>query len=110
MSPASTNVYHGKYIMRLLEEFISRDLDDCAQAQCPQQEDQYESYHSPDHVQLLDKIVPYFGLRLVELRFDNAPSQGVENGLDEDDTASPSMEEVERLVRDTSDQCQDGFS
>ena len=96
--------------MCLLEELISGQANSPASAEDVQEGDHDLGDDSPNDVLLLDESRVGFRLRLIESSFDQCPDQSVQEGLDENDTASPSMQEVEMLVRDTSDQGQDAFT
>lgn len=72
---------------------------------------QYSQCHTPkDYVLLRNKLGIDFWLRLVELRFDYGPAQGVENGLDENDVSKPTVQEIEVLIGDTGKQGEQAFA
>ena len=96
--------------MCLSEELVASEFDHGRQAEDEQEDDEYKCYYSPDHIKLRDEVFPDRWLWLIQLCFNQTPSEGVEHGLEEDDAASPAMEKVERLVWNSSEHGQNRFS
>ena len=103
MTPAGANVEHCHGRMGDLEELISGVSDHAFCAEDGQEEDKEQRDAAEDHVELVQPCSVDLWLGLVELSFNDGPADGVNNGLDEDDAAAPSVQEVEVLVGDAGD-------
>lgn len=77
MSPARTNVDQRNDSVRLPEELVSRQADHTREAEDPNERQQPHRHNPPDHVSLLDEIGVHFWLRLIQLRLNDCPDDGV---------------------------------
>lgn len=99
VGPASTDVYHGKDVVRFTEEFVAESTSSVGCAETPQENQENHGDDAPDHVFLLDPSNGDGRLGLIQLDLDNAPSDRMQQRLSKDDMADPSMEKVEVVVR-----------
>lgn len=104
MAPACANVEYCNGGVCHFEELISSPLDHTLGAEDSQEEYEEQRNTAKDHVKLADPSSVDFWLRLVKLSFDNCPADGVDDGLHKDDAAAPSVQEVEVLIRNASDE------
>lgn len=98
VGPAEADVEHGEHVVGFAEEFVACAADDGGEGEDEDQEDQelrddahYDVFFAEDH----DGC---HGLGLIELDFDDGPTDGVDGGLGEHNDAQPAVEEVEGLV------------
>lgn len=110
MRPAGANVYHSYHVMRLPEKLMPGQLDHTPQAENEQECQKCHGDNSPKNVWLLDELLVHCRLWLVEVAFNDRPAKRVDKRLDVNNSAKPSVEEVERLVRDAGDETEDRFS
>ena len=110
VTPASANVKHGQDVMCLAKEFVAGKSDGPRCGKGNKQKEEEHCNACPDHVRLDEQVPRDLWLRLVEPCLDKDPSQRVQGSLCEDDVSEPSVEEVEALVRQPSDERQDGLS
>lgn len=66
--------------------------------------------NSGDNVLLRYELVPLLWLRLIQVSFEDGPSNRVQSGLDINNPSQPAMQEVEMVVWDASYQGEKRFS
>ena len=110
VSPACADVHHSKDVMCLAEKLVACCADTPGCAEDEQEGDQNHGDNAPDHVDLFNPLIADYGLGLVQAGFDDAPADGVQAGLHEDDVAEPAVQEVEVLVWNPREQGQQGLT
>ena len=103
MTPAGADVEHCHGRVGDLEELISGVSDHAFCAEDGQEEDKEQRDAAVDHAKMIQPCSVDLWLGLVELSFDDRPADSVDDGLDEDDAAAPSVQEVQLLVGDIGD-------
>lgn len=110
VSPARSKIKDADQSMGLLEKLVTSQSDGPACAENVQKGNHYLSNNAPDNVLLLDECSISLWLRLVESSFDECPNQSMQERLDENDSTGPTMQKVEMLVWNTSDERQNAFA
>ena len=109
VAPAGADVEHCHGRVGDLEELISGVSDHAFRAENGQEEDEEERDTAEDHIELVQPCSIDLWLGLVQLSFNDRPADSVDNGLDEDDAAAPSVQKVEVLIRDAGDDGEDAL-
>jgi hypothetical protein len=110
VAPAGADVEHCHGKVGDFEELISGVSDHAFRAEDGQEEDEEQSDTAEDHVKLVQPCSIDLWLGLVELSFNDRPTDGANGGLDEDDAAAPSVQEVEVLMRDAGNDGEDALA
>lgn len=104
VSPTGSKVQSCDDIMGLPEKLIASPLNDSLDAENVQESNKQHSDNSEDDVLLCNELRESGRLRLVELSFDDRPTEGMQEGLNEDNPTGPSVEEVVMVVRHAREQ------
>ena len=108
--PAGNKVQDCNDKVRFAEKLVASPPNDGTHAKHPEEGKKALCDNSPDHVFLGDELGVHLGLRLVELSFDDGPTNGVDEGLNKNDAACPSVQEVEVFIMNSCQKAQYGVA
>lgn len=107
MTPAGADIEDCNKRVSDLKELVASPSDSALSAEDGQETDEQKRDTTKDCVELVQPLCIDLWLRLVELSLDDRPADRVDDRLDENDSSCPSMQEVEVLVWNPGEHCED---